>query len=426
MSERENPNGGRVPHVVRAVQESPWAIMPGTLAAILEMVALRAQGHRFSSEEVQARIGGGPARRDMQTVGSVAIVPVYGVITPKADLLTDMSGGTSVQRLQATFRDAIDDDQVSAVVLDVDSPGGMTDLIPEMAAEIRQARGRKPVVAVANTDAASAAYWLAAQADEVVVTPSGYVGSIGVFAAHDDISGMQEKLGVKTTLVAAGKYKTEFSPFEPLTEEARETMQARVDEIYAAFVADVAKGRRVPVETVRKEFGEGRIVNAKNALKAGMVDRVDTLEATVQRLVRTGRAGNGRQSASATTWTGTTMSGVVVYAPWEGTANAPPGLHTTPDDQAAPSGLSFAGEAEALRDRAEALANRATTLAEVERGHLTVAKREHLTACTGALRDTVAKLDELLAATDPDKHRNAFLAQAFRAEAQRAHARRST
>jgi capsid assembly protease len=288
MSERE----GRYPRVARAVLETPWAILPATMAAIVDLIALRVQGERLSEEEVQARIGAGPPRRDAQRVGLVAVVPVYGVITPKADMFTQMSGGTSVDRLQAMFRDAMSDSSVQAVVLDVDSPGGQVDLVPELAADMRSFRGRKPVVAVANTLAASAAYWLAAQADEVVVTPSGSVGSIGVFAAHDDVSAMQEKLGVKTTLVSAGKYKTEGNPFEPLDEAARGQIQALVDEAYGMFVSDVAKGRRVSVDMVRSGFGEGRLVTAKGAVNAGMADRVDTLEATIRRLSRPPR-GNG-------------------------------------------------------------------------------------------------------------------------------------
>lgn len=280
----------KYPQIVRAVTETPWAILPATLTAIVDLIALRVRGDRLSEEEVQARIGAGPPRKDLQRAGAVAVIPIYGVITPKADVFSQMSGGTSVDRIQTMFRDAMGDSSVQALVLDVDSPGGQVDLIPELAAEMRAARGTKPVVAVANTLAASAAYWLAAQADEVVVTPSGSVGSVGVFAAHDDISAMQEKLGVKTTLISAGKFKTEGNPFQPLDAEALAHIQSLVDEAYGMFVNDLAKGRRVSVDTVRQGFGQGRVLRAKNALEAGMIDRIDTLEATVKRFTRPARA----------------------------------------------------------------------------------------------------------------------------------------
>jgi len=370
----------RYPHVARTVAETPWALLPSKLKAIIEMVSLRADGHRLTDEEVQARIGAGPARRETQMAGPVAVLPIYGVITPRADLFSEMSGGTSVQRFQSAFRDAVDDKKVSAIVLDIDSPGGSTDMVPELAAEIRAARGSKPIIAVANTMAASAAYWLAAQADEVVVTPSGEVGSVGVFAAHTDISGAQEKAGVKTTLVSAGRYKVETNPFEPLSDEARAAIQERVDEFYGMFVADVAKGRGVPEAVVRDGFGQGRVVTAETALAEGMVDRIATYDDTVSRLMvkppETGR----RASAP------------------------PPETVAATPAEAAESGLSFADEARAVRESADALVARLTSLAEVERGRLTAAKREALSACPDALRAAAQHLDGVLAATDPNKH----------------------
>jgi signal peptide peptidase SppA len=277
----------RYPNVVRAVLEMPWAILPSTLRAIVEVVVLRVHGEALSDDEIQARIGSGPARRDLRMVGATAVIPVYGVIAPRADAMSEMSGGTSVQRLRSSFLEAVDDKDVSSIVLDVDSPGGQTDLITELAADIRGARGSKPIVAVANTRAASAAYWIASQADEFVVTPSGSVGSIGVFAAHEDISKAEELVGVKTTLIAAGKYKTEASPFEPLSDEARAYIQGRVDDAYAQFTSDVAKGRRVAVDTVRSGYGEGRMLTPKRALKEGMVDRIEAMESVLDRLTAT-------------------------------------------------------------------------------------------------------------------------------------------
>lgn len=274
----------KYPNIVRAVLETPWAILPEKLAVIRELVVLRASGAQFTDEEIEARIGDGPAQRDVQMVGSVAVVPLYGVIVPKADMFTQMSGGTPVDRFRNSLAAAMRDPDVSAVVIDVDSPGGQTDLLTEAASDIRGLRGSKPIVAVANTVAASAAYWLATQADELVVTPSGSVGSVGVFAAHEDLSAQQEMDGVKTTLVSAGKYKTELSPFEPLSDDARAYVQQRVDEAYIQFTADVAKGRRVTVDTVRGGFGEGRMVGAKQAVKLGMADSVESIQSVISRL----------------------------------------------------------------------------------------------------------------------------------------------
>jgi signal peptide peptidase SppA len=169
-------------------------------------------------------------------------------------------------------------------VLDIDSPGGSIYGVPELAQEIFAAREKKKVVAVANSLAASAAYWLAAAASEVVVTPSGDVGSVGVYAMHEDISRLLDQEGVTVTFISAGKFKTEGNPYEPLSEEGRSFMQERVDEAYAMFTRDLARFRDVPVAKVKSDFGEGRVVGAKAAKAAGMVDRIASLEDTLARL----------------------------------------------------------------------------------------------------------------------------------------------
>lgn len=277
------------PHVVRAVLERPWAILPNTLATIVDLVRLRASGGHLSQEEIRARLAAAAAengpRRGRQR-GAVAVIPMYGVLMPKANLMSAMSGGTSVEQLRASFREALADPEVDAIVFDIDSPGGQVDGIPELAAEIRGARGQKPILANANTMAASAAYWLGAQADEITVTSSGVVGSIGVVAAHSDMSKADEMDGVKTTFIHHGKYKVEGNSHEPLGEEARAAIQADVDAFGLMFETDVARGRGVPVDTVRASFGQGRTFLAKEALSRGMVDRVETLEDTVRRAGR--------------------------------------------------------------------------------------------------------------------------------------------
>jgi signal peptide peptidase SppA len=355
---------GKYRQIVKTIAETPWAILPSTFATIVEIIEVRLSGEQLTAEEIQERVGARPSRRDAAVAGNVGVLPLYGVITHRADLFSDMSGGTSVQRFQAEFRDMVDDKQVSAIVIDVDSPGGNLDGVPELAGEIRRARGAKPIIAVANTLAASAAYWIASQADEVVVTPSGLVGSIGVFAAHDDISQMQEMLGVKTTLISAGKYKTEANPFEPLSDEARQMIQELVDDGYALFVADVAKGRGVSVDTVRSDFGQGRVLSPKDAMKAGMVDAVETLDAAVIRAAR---------------------------------QLPPPSSAST--DQAAESGLTFADQAQAARRVALNLVDSARSFARI-----TGVKREQFAEIETAHREVADSIAGLLNECPVEQH----------------------
>jgi signal peptide peptidase SppA len=211
--------------------------------------------------------------------------------------MTDVSGATSAEMFGKRFDELVNDATVGAIVLDVDSPGGQVNGIEELSKKIFEARGSKPIVAVANHTMASAAYWIGTAADEVVASPSAEIGSIGVFAMHEDVSAALEKEGVKISLISEGKFKTEGNPYEPLSEESRTAIQARVAEHYDAFVKAVARNRGVKASDVRGGFGEGRVVGAKQAVNLGMADRIGTLEETIARLQRGGVRGSNNPPA---------------------------------------------------------------------------------------------------------------------------------
>lgn len=291
----------RYGHIITMVYGTPWAIRPETLQIITEMVRFRVEGGRLTQDDIEARIeAAGPRQRQQaQSGGSIAVLPLHGIIAPRAEMLAQTSsGGTGLDQYMGAFRAAMADPEIASVIMDIDSPGGQVTGVPEAAAEIRAAV--KPVTAVANGMAASAAYWLGSQASEFVAAPSSQVGSIGVYLAHDDLSAAYEKAGIKTTLIAAGKYKTEGSDLEPLSDEARGYAQGIVDDFYAMFVNDVAKGRSVKASDVRGGFGEGRVLIAKKAATEGMIDRIDTLGGTIQRVAK---AMPQRMAALAPGWT---------------------------------------------------------------------------------------------------------------------------
>lgn len=271
-------------YVLQAFMETPWAILPSKLAMLEDIVARHVAGEKLSAEEIQARINGAVPPQNTQ-VNSVAVMRVFGTIAPRTNMLTNMSGGTTAEALGKQFTDLVNDPQVSAIVLDVNSPGGQVGGIEELSKKIFDARGTKPIVAVANHLMASAAYWIGTAADEIVVTPSGEVGSIGVFAAHQDISAQLEKEGIKVSLIKAGKYKAEANPYEPLSEEARAAIQENVSDIYGSFIDAVARNRGVKPAAVRTGFGEGRVVSAKQAIELGMADRIGTLDEVINQLL---------------------------------------------------------------------------------------------------------------------------------------------
>lgn len=302
---------GHYPNVLRAILAMPWAIDHESVAwaAIVDVLALRSLGRGLTDEQISARLAGaqhGPRGGSGRSGGGIGIqtIGIYGVISPRQNMMARTSGGTTAESIGAEFRAALADPDVDGIVFDIDSPGGAIEGISELSSEIRAARGQKPIVAVANHMAASAAYWIASGADEIVATPSGLVGSIGVFTAHDDVSEAQAKLGVKRTVISAGKHKAEGALGQPLPDEARVHIQGQVNEMYGVMTTEIARGRSyagrtVSVDAVRGEaYGEGRGVLAKSALAAGMVDRIDTLDNTVRRVARD-IATNSRAAALA-------------------------------------------------------------------------------------------------------------------------------
>lgn len=267
-----------------------WGLLPETLAALQGVLYRWAAGDRLSQEEIRAAVGDAPeisaARRERarsMAPGSIAVLPVYGVIGHRASLVEDSSSGvnSSTEVLGTAFAALMADPAVAGVVLDVDSPGGSVYGVEQLAEQIFAARGAKPVSAVANSLAASAAYWIASAADELAITPGGEAGSIGVFAAHADRSKMFEAGGVKMTLVSAGKYKVEGNPYEPLGAEALGFIQSRVDDYYGEFVRAVARNRKDTQTNVREGYGQGRVLGAQAAVKANLADRVATLDQVV-------------------------------------------------------------------------------------------------------------------------------------------------
>jgi capsid assembly protease len=260
---------------------SVWGIRQEALRTVVARAALASN---MSPEQMEA-LAKVPTMAAVESAqpegGSVAILPLQGVITPRGGgllslLLGGMPGGLTGFR--TAFREAMSDNDVKAILLVVDSPGGLTDLVPETAAEVRAARDTKDVVAIAHTEACSAAYWIASQAREVVASPSAKIGSIGCFLRHEEISRMAEMEGVKITTFRNGRFKAEANPYEELTDDAEEHLQAMVDTIGTLFHQEVAAGRGIKEERVRTGYGEGRAVLAQQAVEMGMADRIATLE----------------------------------------------------------------------------------------------------------------------------------------------------
>jgi capsid assembly protease len=218
------------------------------------------------------------ARTVTAGAGAVAVVPLYGMLAHRGSFWSMYFGGATVENLTDQLRQAVNDPLVSAIVLDVDSPGGDVEGIDELASEIYAARKQKPITAISNSLCASAAYYLASQASEIMVSPSSLTGSIGVYTAHEDDSKFLDDMGVKITLIKYGENKAEGNPYEPLSDPARDHMQDMVNTFGEMFDKAVARGRGMKAEDVHNKFGQGRVFDAKKAVAMGMADKVGTFD----------------------------------------------------------------------------------------------------------------------------------------------------
>lgn len=236
----------------------------------------------------------------------LAVIRVTDILTSSPSILARMLGALSLQDFTAALKQAHAWPQVSRILIDMDSPGGETRHVPEAAALMRDIRRDKPIHVAVNAHTSGTAYWLASQATEIAVTPSGEVGGVGVHALHSDRSAALERRGEKITFVHAGRYKTEANPFEPLSPEARAHIQRTVDGVHEKMLRDLAVGRGLHHAKIRKDFGEGRTVSATEALARGMADRVEPFTATLARVAkladRDARFSDSRSGTRAARW----------------------------------------------------------------------------------------------------------------------------
>lgn len=202
-------------------------------------------------------------------------IPVVGVLLHRFPYSFG-SMATGYEYIRQALRRGLADDAVEGIVLDVDSPGGMVSGCFDLADEIFAARGEKPIMAVVQEHAYSAAYALASSAGRIVVARTGGVGSIGVIATHVDVSEMLREHGFKFTFITAGKGKEDGRPEVPLSDQARAEMQKRVDSHYQIFVSTVSRNRGIEESAIR-DFGAKGFV-ASESVEAGLTDQVGSFD----------------------------------------------------------------------------------------------------------------------------------------------------
>lgn len=226
-------------------------------------------------DQLCSAYGVGPAstQKPFAYSSGTAIIPVHGTLINRYGgyYFGFITGYNFIrrQRMQAEL-----DDDVERIIYDVDSYGGQANGCFELADEIYSMRGGKPTIAVVDSACYSAAYALASATDQIVVTPSGGAGSVGVMSLHIDRSKALEEMGLKVSLISAGAHKVDGNPYEELPDDVRRDMQASVDQTYDMFVELVARNRGLDAKAVRDT--EARCYSAQDALAIGLIDAVAT------------------------------------------------------------------------------------------------------------------------------------------------------
>jgi signal peptide peptidase SppA len=258
--------------ILAAIQAESWAI---TAEAMQQIITI-AQGFG-DPEAVAAKLGKPLTNARTVTVrDGVAIVPVIGPIFRYANLFTEISGATSIQTLATDLQAAVDDPSIKAIILEVDSPGGQVSGVSEFAQQIRAANAIKPVVSYVSSLSASAGYWLASSAGEIVINDTALLGSIGVVMQ----AGIDEEDGTI-------KFISSQSPFKqasPATDAGRMQNQKLVDSLAEVFINTVAQNRGTTREAVIANFGSGGVLIASDAIAAGMADKLGSLESLIAQL----------------------------------------------------------------------------------------------------------------------------------------------
>ncbi|KTT92349.1 S49 family peptidase, partial [Sphingomonas sanguinis] len=216
------------------VASALWAMHPDFLAAQLRSSTIDAM-LPDSVRGFASLMGGQPQQAkqvDPIRDGATMILPITGTLAPRG-----LNGSTYYDVIADRVREAGADAKVGAIVLAIRSPGGYVWGCAETGDAIYEVRQSKPVIAVADPYCFSAAYWLGTQGSGFYCTTSGEVGSVGVRSGHTDVSGFEDKIGMKTTLIASHDDKIAGHPYAPLDDAARAEIQASVDESNAAFAA---------------------------------------------------------------------------------------------------------------------------------------------------------------------------------------------
>lgn len=266
-----------------------WCIEDGYASAVLEHLAGvdLADAQRLQ-QEYAARVAGRSRGEDAEErpyalLGKVAVLSIEGPLTKKPTCMGWLFGGTSTVQAQRALRQAVRDPEVESICLSIDSPGGQVAGTADLANAVAQAAQRKPVTAYVSDMAASAAYWIACQAQTVVANETALIGSIGTYMVLIDASLMYRMNGMEVVVIGEGEYKGAGVRGTPITEAQKADFRRTVQELNAQFLAGVGRGRKMTAEQV-STLADGRVHVGQSAVALGLADEIASWDAVIARL----------------------------------------------------------------------------------------------------------------------------------------------
>lgn len=267
---RHNLSANSLDHsLLQLIDSTEWAILPEKLEQIRFVVMQQLAGNNINIR---------PEATKSYITNGVAVVPLQGTVLKRTYGLQAMSGVRSLANVRNDIQEALNNPEVSGIVLSIDSPGGTVDGTKEFADYIQKQKAIKPIIGYVDGMAASAAYWIAAACTSIVCFDTSKTGSIGVVVKHSEYSEYAKKLGIKETYIYRGEYKVIGNPSEPLSDTAKDHIQKSVDTYYEMFVDSVCEARKLDRECVLKDVATGATFVAKEALALNLIDSIGTLE----------------------------------------------------------------------------------------------------------------------------------------------------
>ena len=277
-----------LPHLAQRLFNTPLALHPRKAEVVMAALTDRFGLTRIQSMSDWDDEDDSFSRQARDTgydvVEGIAIIPIQGTLVQKLGTLRPYSGMTGYDGIRACFLRALNDSEVKAICLDIDSPGGEVAGCFDIVDEIYAARGSKPVWAILSESAYSAAYALASAADKIIVPRTGGVGSVGVIVMHVDWSQKIKNDGLQVTIITYCYRKAESNPYEPLSETARKSIQSDIDEMGRLFVSTVSRNRGITEKTVRDT--EAACFLGADGVQLGLADRVASPDAAFRDLLQ--------------------------------------------------------------------------------------------------------------------------------------------